>query len=488
MSLRRPLLGSGLALVAALFALQARSAEVVPFPHIPSVWDLELGRHARELSTDYYVAFACGTNGAPASLPLKDWTEFAKCPARGEPRLHEVQFRYDDEAEYRARALNQRTVVSAIGGTKVSQVAAVLSGLFDDDGFLAGLRIITDPRGASPDERLEGIALRTALLGRIPETAWQCESEPLTDEENPIGNVAIKERCIGTYNGTSFRLQTDFYRKVGEYAVDPRTGMISRGLFRGDVHFEMHLTDPIANKVERIAALKALPSPAATQDGLRQKVLNCPGCDLRGLNLKRFDLRRAKLAGANLAGADLHAAQLDNADLTGADLTGVIANRASFRLANLTGAKLSEAQLFLAALDGANFTGADLTGAHIAEATLTSTVLNGAQLVATDFSRARMGGARLRGAQIEGTWFIGAQLGRVDLSAAKLVSVDLTNAVLTAANLERATITQCDLFAANLAQANLDGANISASRLTGARMTDTSQNGTIFANVVDAPH
>lgn len=471
----------------ALGSAPASAADAVPFPHIPNVWDLELGRHAKELATDSYVAFACGTNGAPASLPLRDWSEFGKCPARGEPRLHEVQFRYDDEAEYRARALNQRTVVSAIAGTKVSQIPVILSGLFDDDGFLQGLRIITDPRGASPDERLEAIALRSALLGRIPASAWVCTSEPLADGENPIGTIAMKEHCVGAANGAKLDLQSDFYRKPGEYAVDPRTGLISRGLFRGDVHFETFLSAPIANKADRLEALKAVPPPAVVADALRQKVLNCVGCDLHGVNLKRFDLRRAKLAGANLAGADLHGTQLDGADLTGANLTGIIANRASFRLANLTNAKLQDAQLYLSGLDGANLTGADLTEAHMAEATLTSAILNGAHLIATDLSRARMGAAQLRGAELDGTWLISAQLGRSTLAGATLSGVDLTNAALTAANLNRAVITQTDFYAADLSEANLDGAKISASRMTGAKLTDASQEGTTFTNVIDAP-
>lgn len=480
----------GLLLAAALLALAAQpspAADAVPFPHIPNVWDLDLGRHAKELPTDSYVAFACGTNGAPASLPLRDWTESGKCPTRGEPRLHEVQFRYDDEAEYRARALNQRTVVSAIAGTKVSQIAVILSGLFDDDGFLQGIRIITDPRGASPDERLEAIALRSALLGRVAASAWTCISEPLADGENPIGTIAIKEHCAATADGTKLTLRSDFYRKPGEYAVDPRTGLISRGLFRGDVHFEIFLAEPIADRAARLEALKSVPAPAAVAETLRQKVLDCPGCDLRGVNLKRFDLRRAKLGGANLAGADLHGALFDNADLAGANLAGVIANRASFRLANLANAKLPDAQLYLSGLDGANLTGADLTEAHIAEATLTSTVLNGARLIATDLSRARMGAAQLKGAELEGTWLISAQLGRANFSGASLNGVDLTSATLTAANLSQAVITQTDLYAANLTQAILDGARISASRMTGAKLTDASQAGTTFTNVVDAP-
>ena len=463
-------------------------AEAATFPHIPNVWDLELGRHASELSTDSYVAFACGTNGAPAGLALHDWTEFAKCPAKGDPSLHEVQFRYDDEAEYQARALNQQTVVSAIAGTKLSQIAVILSGLFDDDGFLMGLRIITDPRGASPDDRLEGIALRGALLGRIPADAWKCVAEPLADGESPIGTIAIKERCNGAGQGTRLLLQSDFYRKPGEYAVDPHTGQMARGLFRGDVHFEIFLAKPIADRAARLAALRDAAPKVSVAEVLRQKALNCPGCDLRGANLKRFDLRKAKLAGANLAGADLHAAQLDGADLSGANLSGAIMNRASLRLANLSKANMTDAQFYLAGLDGANLTGADLTQAHMAEATLNSTILNGAHLVAADLSRARMGAAQLKGAELNSVWLIAAQLGRANLTGATLDGVDLTNASMIAANLTDAVITQTDLFAANLSQATLDGAKVSASRMSGTRLTDATQVGTTFTNVIDAPH
>ena len=74
-----------------------------------NVWDIKIGEAAAKIP-DGFINYACGTNGGPPSLPIANFTEFRKCrpDANG---LHEVYFEYDDELEYRARALEDLSLI-----------------------------------------------------------------------------------------------------------------------------------------------------------------------------------------------------------------------------------------------------------------------------------------------------------------------------------------------------------------------------------------
>ena len=54
--------------------------------------------------------------------------------------------RYDDELEYWARAHGDTDLADQYGGTPVSVYSVILSVLFDDSGFVRGIRAVTDPR------------------------------------------------------------------------------------------------------------------------------------------------------------------------------------------------------------------------------------------------------------------------------------------------------------------------------------------------------
>ena len=87
----------------ALFWTVGAFAQEPPAPSLSrsQIWDLRLGASITQAPDDF-VDFACGANGSP-STPIKGWRESGRCrpDARG---LREVFFRYDDEAEYWARA------------------------------------------------------------------------------------------------------------------------------------------------------------------------------------------------------------------------------------------------------------------------------------------------------------------------------------------------------------------------------------------------
>jgi uncharacterized protein YjbI with pentapeptide repeats len=474
-----------LAVTAATGVLSATAMAQAPARQI-TFWDLALGSHARELPIESLADFACGTNGGLPATAIKDWTEFARCPAEKATGLHEVQFRYDDATEYRMRAAVYGQDVPPIYGTVFYNQPVIVSGLFDDDGFLIALRAVSDPRVPEQD-RMQAISLRSFLINRFDADGWSCVDTPLAEREQPIGNLTFKQDCTKIVGGSRVRLESNFYRKAGQNAIDPATGLVLQGQFRSDVRFERFLVEPVTDRASRLAIIAAQPREVTAIERARLKALDCPGCDLSGVFLRRQDLRGARLAGANLRNADLHAANLAGADLTGADLTGAVMNRADLRRARLAGAKLESGEFFAAQLDGADLSGADLKKALMGSAQMTRVNLQGASLIQADLNKARLLDGNLKGATISNTWFSAAQLNRADLSGATIESVDFTDATLVGANLSNANIVQTDFYGTNLRDSDLTGARIAASRMTSANLTGVKRDRTNFENVIDAP-
>ena len=135
-----------------------------------SVWDLKLGQPiAAQPSADEFRGFACGSNGGPPRQRLKGWSDFARCPADADG-LHEVYFEYDDELEYIARAKDLEREVTRWAGTTEVTFPVVVSGLFDGNGVLKGIRIVTDfpPRPPHRHHRRRPAQARRRLPARQP--------------------------------------------------------------------------------------------------------------------------------------------------------------------------------------------------------------------------------------------------------------------------------------------------------------------------------
>ena len=118
-----------LAIVALLALPLAAAAQEVPEPKPRStVFDLTIGQPAATQPVEFQQ-FACGTNGGPPSVALTSFADFAKCPAEAETGLHEVDFQYDDEAEYWALAHNLQIYADRYHGTKVGNYEVIASAL-----------------------------------------------------------------------------------------------------------------------------------------------------------------------------------------------------------------------------------------------------------------------------------------------------------------------------------------------------------------------
>lgn len=201
-----------------------------------TLWDINLGDSAATIPNEY-VNYACGTNGGPPSIPLKDFTAFKKC--RPDPMgLHEVYFQYDDELEYQARALDIKPEIRMYAGTTIFEFPIVASILFDNDGKVRGERAVTDPRQQVARKRDEFWELGTFLRQRFGDAGWKCVNLPPAGGENPVGGIFIKSNCEKTIGSARLIVEQRFLEKKGQEAIDPVTGKPNLQAFESSTRFE----------------------------------------------------------------------------------------------------------------------------------------------------------------------------------------------------------------------------------------------------------
>ena len=234
-ALRRIVLAA-LAVFPVTFAAQAQ-----PRPDPGEIHGLKLGLKASEMSTDTFGDLACGSNGGPPRQMIDGWTEFRKC--RPEPSgLYEVYARFDDEQDYVGRAIDDPLYAQGRVGTQVAGHPVILSVLFDSDGVLRGIRMVSDPRGSIMQRRMAHM-LRLAVINRYDPEGWTCTDLPPAQGETPVGGgVFIKQRCEKHTPGRDLMVEAHFLRKPGQSETNPATGESTTGEYESWTRFE--LIDP----------------------------------------------------------------------------------------------------------------------------------------------------------------------------------------------------------------------------------------------------
>jgi hypothetical protein len=203
-----------------------------------NVWDIHIGEAASEIP-DGFVNYACGTNGGPPSVPLKNFSEFKKC--RPDPNgLHEVYFEYDDELEYWARALDLKQEIRMYAGTTAYEFPVVASVLFDDAGLAKGERLVTDPRQQLSRDRNEFWTMADFIRHRYGDDGWECNDLPPEEGESPAGSYFIKNHCEKTINGLRLVLEQRYFQKKGQQFLDPYTGKPRMEDYESAARFEMY--------------------------------------------------------------------------------------------------------------------------------------------------------------------------------------------------------------------------------------------------------
>jgi hypothetical protein len=226
------LIGVGIALISAV----PQPAVAQTAGDAGEVHGLKLGLQAQSMTLDGWSELACGSNGGPPRQNLNAWADFAECRSEANG-LHEVTARFDDEAEYVAKAMGNPDP-AAETGTRVAGHPVILSALFNDGGTLRGIRIISDPRAAERERRMAHL-LGVAVMSHYGRAGWTCTDLAPAQGETPVGGIFIKSRCEKSASGKALTVETHFLRKPGQHDVDPETHDYTQGQFESWTRFEI---------------------------------------------------------------------------------------------------------------------------------------------------------------------------------------------------------------------------------------------------------
>jgi hypothetical protein len=170
--------------------------------------NLQVGVPVSSLSSEGYVHFACGNNGAAPGKELSSWNDFRQCPAESSG-WHEVTFQYDDEQQQWAK-INDKWE-----GTKISGHPVILSLLIDDNAQVQGIRAMTDPK--SPMYlRKKAYLLSFRVKAHFGSDNWSCTRKSPDEKENRVGGMYINEYCEKILADRRILLQTKLYRASGQ--------------------------------------------------------------------------------------------------------------------------------------------------------------------------------------------------------------------------------------------------------------------------------
>lgn len=152
--------------------------------------------------------------------------------------LREVEFNYDDEQDYIARALEMEYKFLQ-SGTSVFGHPVIVSLLVDPAGIVQGRRIVTDNR-VSDSERRTAFTMIRNFKPRYGKWSLNCANVPMKEGQEPVGDQFVHERCTGkSPDGTSLiAFESSYLRKKGQRAVNQETQQVNTGYFESQTRYE----------------------------------------------------------------------------------------------------------------------------------------------------------------------------------------------------------------------------------------------------------
>lgn len=208
------------------------------------IWDIPPGISATEADANFrFVDHACGDAGGAPSRRLVGFSDFIACRPEASG-LREVYFRYDDEAELMARALEQSEDILAHAGTTEFDYPIVASLLIGEDGIVRGKRLVTDPRpeSATTRARFEFWTLGNLFRARWPTDAWSCEEAPLGDDR-PVGRYAVNSVCALDSGGVHHIVRQLYLQRSEQRFIRPGIGRYSGEAYDSSTWIELVLSD-----------------------------------------------------------------------------------------------------------------------------------------------------------------------------------------------------------------------------------------------------
>lgn len=206
----------------------------------PTIWDISLGQHVSDLPGPF-VEYACGTGGGPPGRPLRGFSEFAECRADASG-LREVYFRYNDEDEYVARALEQAWAIESTAGTRVFGVLSLVSVLLDEEGVVRGLRVASDPRGIGVGERSDAWSLAGRFMDRYGAEGWVCETNEPRAGQTPVATYPVDDVCRKSTAEAELTVTRQYLHRRGQVFLD-EFGKVQPTHFISGASFEILAAD-----------------------------------------------------------------------------------------------------------------------------------------------------------------------------------------------------------------------------------------------------
>lgn len=202
-----------------------------------SIWDVALGQPVSQVPDAKVGEIACGTAGGPPGQTLESFEDFMSCMPEASG-LREVEFNYDDEQDYIAKALELEYKVLQ-GGTSVFAHPVIVSLLVDEAGLVQGRRILTDNR-VSDLVRRTAFTLTRNFKARYSQWSLSCADIPMKEGEQPVGNQFVHELCTGQSpdGNTRIVIESSYLRKKGQQAISQETQTVNTGYFESQTRYE----------------------------------------------------------------------------------------------------------------------------------------------------------------------------------------------------------------------------------------------------------
>ncbi len=212
-----------------------------------TIFDLVLGSGPAELPDESkFGGLACGSNGGPPLRKISQWSDSALC----EPEVdgvHEVYLEYSEVAEDAARR-RQDYVAGWFLGTQFDFFPIVASALFNDEGTLVGVRLVTDPRPEQRKDpffhlrpRAEHYLMRLHLMEALQLDDDGCMNLPMQNGESAVLGMFDRTSCEWDRDGRLIHIESTLVRKRGQREIDPATGQLTEGEFESITRAEIRL-------------------------------------------------------------------------------------------------------------------------------------------------------------------------------------------------------------------------------------------------------
>lgn len=191
--------------VALLAALAALALAPPTWAEESDLREFRIGMAVGDLPLSGYKNLSCADDTA---RKLEAWRDCTQCPETPSG-LRAVRFHYDDAANSLSK------VNDLYEGTKVGGHPVLLTLLIGGEDRVEGLVIETDP-AARLYLRKKAFLFGDQVKARYGDEGWTCIKGQLTDGEEPVGGIFLKERCTKETFSRHITLDRELFRKAGQ--------------------------------------------------------------------------------------------------------------------------------------------------------------------------------------------------------------------------------------------------------------------------------